>query len=347
MPVSAQPSRANLVHNLGLLAALSFFVVVVLVGPAALVATAENDNQTIERLASGAIEGGGNNYALMAMIYANTTTWMRTLIVLFVGSAYLILLFSQVRSLASAAAAQMISIPATILGLSVFQKDLTSFALVTACYLVTMRARQPLVGVLVLLLLYAGYGFGFRSYYLIIALVFSGLALTFLFGWLTRIYVTLAVVAALAIVPNEIWTAFQQARDVVNVGRVGSNALGANTAFFNLLQPNGLETFVPNYLYAIIRLNFSWLTNLRAQEIALAAISLLFAVLAGRGWVMGTRQRLLVLLFAAHVLTQLIFEPDLGSYLRHMTTAALYLSPGLWVASLRYPQQVLQQVSLT
>lgn len=347
MPASARPPRVNLAHNLGLLAALSFFVVVVFVGPAALVATAENDNQTIERLASGAIEGGGNNYALMAMIYANTATWMRTLLVLLVGSAYLTLLFSPVRSVASASAAVMISIPATILGLSVFQKDLTSFALVTACYLFATRARQPLIGVLVVLLLYAGYGFGFRSYYLIIALVFSCLALTFLFGWLTRIYVALALFAALAIVPNEIWTAFQQARDVVNVGRVGSNALGANTAFFNLLQPNGLETFVPNYLYAIIRLNFSWLTNLRVQEITLAAISLLFVVLAGRGWAMGTRQRLLVLLFAAHVLTQFIFEPDLGSYLRHMTTAALYLSPGLWIARSRNQPQVLQQAGQT
>lgn len=191
---------------------------------------------------------------------------------------------------------------------------------------------------LLLMALYVVYGAFVRDYFLAILVVFLGLA--WFYQLRRRHQVTIVLVALLVclVMPGEIAYMLQSQRDQANafarvVGSVN------RTAFDNALPPTSGIAFLVNYVNATVRLTLPFLFTPSANE-AYFAVVLFVAISIYRRRMQWTNLRddypvtdegsvwrihRMEQLFFAHVLVLFLFEPDIGSYFRHISAAFPYL----------------------
>ncbi len=189
-----------------------------------------------------------------------------------------------------------------------------------SCCLACLSARSKVFKVVFVALLYLLYAYFFRFYYAFIA---AGMVfLTCFFSAQGRTRTALACVALLAclLLPGDVWTQLQLARDTVNTSREGLS--DSKTIFSNLLTPNGIATALPNSLYGAVRFLFAPAFSFRPQELLLSMVlwSVILLMLKNKNY-----GHPLMALLCANFLIQTFFEPDLGSFLRHMTAYAFCL----------------------
>ena len=142
--------------------------------------------------------------------------------------------------------------------------------------------------------------------------------------------VALGLVGGLSFAPPWLFEVLQGPRDAVNLVRMATMTVGTQSAFMNPLPPDSLGNFLVNYGYAFARLNLPVLFQVRMQEVFLLSVVLVTFTLILYGLRHGgPKERACALLVLAHALTLNLFEPDLGSYLRHLTSATIYLAPVL------------------
>ncbi len=200
-----------------------------------------------------------------------------------------------------------------------------------ACLFVLTSVRGTALSSILSAALIIIYALVFRQYFLIVASVFLILVIFKKVNVPTKFIFVLLVPVIALMIPKEAYVLLQEQRDIVNYHRIGFAGSGTRTAFLNIMRPDGLYSFVVNYGYAFARLNFPiFFGAAGAKETFLMINVLVYGVLVWiavrsrdpRIWRPG-------LLFLAHVLTLLLFEPDLGSYLRHIGTSLPLLAPAL------------------
>ena len=220
-------------------------------------------------------------------------------------------------------------VPFTLFNLKLSKEAIVIF-MNLACCLVCLSQRSKVFKVIFVTTLYLLYAYFFRFYYAFIAVGMVFITCFFSASGRSRtILLCLALVVCL-VLPGDIWTQLQLARDTVNSSREG---LGdSKTIFTNLLTPNGIVTAIPNSLYAAIRFLFAPAFSFRPQELLLAAVLWSVIILMVRN---KNYSHPLMGLLMANFLIQTFFEPDLGSFLRHMTAYAfcLYAVPRKYKAS--------------
>ncbi len=199
-------------------------------------------------------------------------------------------------------------------------KETIVLVLNLTCIAVALLCRRHAMQVVLVVALYLIYACFFRVYYALVAL----LILFFGLFWAVKppmrlVLLTLLVLACLAI-PHDVWSNLQLPRDQVNQSREGLS--DSKTLFTNLLTPNGLATVLPNSGYAAMRFYFAPLFSLRVQELLLAGVlwgvTLLLLSKRNPGHVLAC-------IAIANFLIQTFFEPDLGSFLRHLCAYAFCL----------------------
>ncbi len=177
---------------------------------------------------------------------------------------------------------------------------------------------------------YLFYAYFMREYFVVILAAFAGLMILAHVSWGLRLALIAGALGALSQAPSELFELLQAPRDYVNLLRMATSVVGVQSAFNNPLPPDSLGNFLINYCYALARLNVPVLFDLRMQEVFLLSVTattfllIWFGVRHG-----GPKERACALLVLAHALTLNLFEPDLGSYLRHLTSSTIYLSPVL------------------
>ncbi|HEX2859058.1 MAG TPA: hypothetical protein VHP58_02525 [Alphaproteobacteria bacterium] len=232
-------------------------------------------------------------------------------------------------TLSSGAAAGVMLTPLLLMGLLRPQKEVIVVLLSVVLMLAVVRARRALVPLVAVAALYLPYGAFVRPYYLLIFLVL--LALHFVPRW-SKGTIILAIAAGLAslfLLPGDVYLALQGPRDNGNFYRVLGD-VGNRTFFLNPYYPDNLFAFMANYAYAALRLNLPLLFSVAPQEVFLVLSATLYFWLGRCMFKLGNwRAQFLARLFVAHILVLTLFEPDLGSYLRHASSVALYLWPGL------------------
>lgn len=210
-------------------------------------------------------------------------------------------------------------LPFTLFNLKL-SKEAIVIIMNVSCCLVCMSHRSKIFKVAVVTVLYLLYAYYFRFYYAFIA---AGMVfLTCLFSSTGRMRIALiclAIVVCIAL-PGDIWTQLQLARDSVNTSREGLS--DSKTIFSNLLTPDGFITAIPNSLYAAVRFLFAPAFSLRPQELLLSIVLWSAIILMVRN---KNYSHPLMALLMANFLIQTFFEPDLGSFLRHMTAYAFCL----------------------
>ncbi len=317
---------------------LVLMLVLINVGGFPLIDTLNLDASSIERIAA---RGGGQafegSYATAAFFYGVLGEFRG----LFIALMALLFFYISMRHQQTAISVMIVVFlvfPAVVFFLTQFNKDtlLIPF-LAVVCVALYSRSMGSLTQIAIIVVMYVVYALLFRVYYALILLTFLSLMM---FISMPRIqkFATIAFLPFLAmlvffLVPPEYFDELTKSRDLINATR--SSVAGSRTMFFNAVVPDGPVAFIINYLNAFRYLNLPLLHSLSLTELFLqiyvvAALGMA-VIMAGHS---SFAIRACGVMFLSHVALLICFEPDLGSYLRHLASAAPFLATGLALGTL-------------
>lgn len=320
--------RAKIV---ALIAVFAFYLSMLYFGTSVILPSQENDANTITRLSVSVDDVDAfDGYAAMAFIYSITNDISRYFIVISIAFLFILQCLKWCRGMISISIASFLCLSPILLFLCFFVKDTIYLVFMLLSLAILTKLRGTALAVLASAVLLAIYALIFRQYFLIVGAAFIGLVLFKSMNWPQRAIIMLLLPIAALAIPNEVYITLQEPRDIVNQYRIGFTGSGTRTAFINYMRPDGLYSFVVNYGYAFIRLNFPIFFGAGAKELFLMVNVFIYGTLA---WIAcrsaDPRVWRPAMLFVAHFLTLLLFEPDLGSYLRHIGTSLPLLAPAL------------------
>ncbi|MET3631996.1 hypothetical protein [Burkholderia sp. 572] len=228
--------------------------------------------------------------------------------------------------------------PCLFFNLFVASKD-TIVVAMSIAVLAAARLRGTARPMLIAAALYLGYAATIRSYFALILAIALAAWVYRRVSTLPRVAGVLLLVAVLVALPNVVYTLLQQPRDLAVDYLVYSSPFGARTSFYNPFPPDSFVHFVGNYAYSLVRLNMPVLFSFDPKGLAMQALIALFlcaawqrlpARQAGNDAAAPSRDgELLACLMLGHVAVSMLFEPDLGSYLRHLSSVAPF-AVALW-----------------
>jgi hypothetical protein len=238
--------------------------------------------------------------------------------------------FRDLRSPEIVAVVAYLMIAPIFLFLTLFVKDTSVPLLTMLCLAVILSHARFVIRIAVVLSLYAIYGAAFREYYLLIAGIFLIILSWERASTVLRALMVLSIFAALLFLPSHYFTQLEGSRDIFNRTRVWLHIPGGRTAFLNYKPPTDFWSFCVDYIYAFWRLNLAPLFTFGLKELFLISNITIYAFLCWKGLRSRIeRVRSATTLFVAHFLVLMLFEPDLGSYLRHASSVLLYTTPAL------------------
>ncbi|WP_454902164.1 hypothetical protein [Variovorax gossypii] len=178
--------------------------------------------------------------------------------------------------------------------------------------------------------LYAIYGIFVRQYYLLIVGVFFAVYYLWCRPLKYHFLATIVVVGAVMAAPSSLLQTLQSPRDTSNAyaEQIGSDN---RTAFTNIASPASGPGFLANYAYAATVLITPVLYFQTASDAFMQLMIAAMLIILHKARRRSKREperfepRFFGSLFIAHILVQLIFEPDLGSFTRHLTSVMLYI----------------------
>jgi hypothetical protein len=226
-------------------------------------------------------------------------------------------------------------LPAVMSAMVRMQKELIVLVLALLVILVVARTKWgPLLKTTAILALYAAYAYFFgRQYYYVIGVAFLYLMMLASAPQAGRFLFVIAAIVGLILVPVSWLQELQQVRDEMTFYRVGTVSLGYRTAFMNPYPVDSLLHFIGNYFYAASRINLPFFFDFgNWKGYYWVTVVCCYAWVLWRGFRGAPQNEKIVLrLYMAHVLVLNIFEPDAGTYTRHVTSVFLYTLPGLLV----------------
>ncbi len=274
-------------------------------------------------------EEAGGSYYYSALIFQNTPEALLLPAVALIGIAHILILYGRNSHPATLLLCTVLLLPALLFFARPGKETLLSLVTFVVLGLLCLRSNG-VFRVLAVAVCYLIYAYFMREYFIVILAAFAGLMVLAQLSWGPRLALLAAALGALSLAPSELFQILQGPRDAINILRMANSVVGTQSAFTNPLPPDSLGNFLVNYGYAFVRLNLPVLFQLRMQEVFLLSVTLVTFTLIVFGLRLGgPKERACALLVLAHALTLNLFEPDLGSYLRHLTSATIYLAPVL------------------
>ncbi|RKG48574.1 hypothetical protein D7V68_08190 [Acinetobacter cumulans] len=308
------------------LISIFIYVLIVIGGQRLIVATGGNDADTIKNLEIDGFEAG-DSYAVMAFLYNIIPSNLILIITLCIGSAFIYYCYSGVKYKFTAIGIFIMLLVPMVLTIATFQKDLILVLFILPVFFVLQSDIKTIKKIFFISFVYVIYAFLFRFYYYLIILVFLSICVYLYANLKIRILYILGSIITLFFIPNPVYYELQSARDVVNEYRVGLNQIGYRTAYLNPMPPDSLFNFLFNYIYSILRLNFGFIFNYGFKDVAFTIYPLIYFYYIFKGIVnIDDKMKLAGALILAHTLVYFLFEPDTGSYARHLSSTLPYLA---------------------
>ncbi len=274
-------------------------------------------------------EEAGGSYYYSALIFQNTPQALLLPAVALIGTVHILIIYGRNTHPATLLLCTVLLLPALLFFARPGKETLLSPVTFVVLGLLCLQLNGFL-RVLAVAVCYLFYAYYMREYFIVILAAFAGLMILASASWGLRLALIAAALGVLSLAPSELFQILQGPRDAINMLRMATTVVGTQSAFTNPLPPDSLGNFLINYGYAFVRLNIPVLFDLRMQEIFLLSVSVTTFLLIWFGIRHGgPKERACALLVLAHALTLNLFEPDLGSYLRHLTSATIYLAPVL------------------
>ncbi|KAB0648475.1 hypothetical protein [Burkholderia territorii] len=296
------------------------------------------DADKIQTQIGGGSTYEGSSFDAVGKLYQMLGNAGTALFVVALGIATIWIAVRQARRAGALAACLALIAPCLFFNLFVASKDTVVVAM-SIVVLAVARRRGTGWAMPIAAALYLGYAATIRSYFaLILAIALAAWAFRRASA-LPRLAGALLAVAVLVSLPDAAYMLLQQPRDLAVDYLVYSSPFGARTSFYNPFMPDSFAHFVGNYAYSLVRLNLPVLFSLDPKGVAMQALIALFLGAAWRripalpardGHASPARDgELLASLILGHVAVSMLFEPDLGSYLRHLSSVAP-LAVALW-----------------
>jgi len=218
--------------------------------------------------------------------------------------------------------------PNLILNLLIPGKELLVVLISVLVVFCVKYIKNKYLPLLVIIILYLFYGYYIRLYYILILMVFF-----FIFFLLNlkktryKVLLTSFLFFNIALfLPEEIYPMIFAQRDLSNDFAISIGSIN-RTAFNNLYLPTNFIEAIINYIYISSIIFFPNIYFYSIKEIFLTIINyyIIKYLLMIRTIKTTYKTNILYSLFYSHLFVLIIFEPDLGSYLRHITSCSLYL----------------------
>ncbi|CAB3756019.1 hypothetical protein GQ57_02415 [Burkholderia sp. MSh2] len=282
------------------------------------------DADKIQSQIGGSGDYDGTSFDAVAKFYAMLGASGTHVLTAAIGALCIWMTIAHARRVGSLVASLVLLAPCVFFNLFVASKD-TLVVLMAIVLARVAQRRSVFVTVTAAVVLYGGYAAVVRGYFaLILAIALA--ALLFRRGsWGRRTWLMLAALLALFLLPNDIYYLLQHPRDMAADYLAHGSPFGARTSFHNLVAPDSFGAFCMNYLYALSRLNLPVLFSPGPKEIAMQVFVWIALAAVWRRARHDTKpaRDVLAALVVGHIAVSMLFEPDLGSYTRHLSSAAL------------------------
>ncbi|WP_175917330.1 hypothetical protein [Burkholderia pyrrocinia] len=282
------------------------------------------DAEKIQSQISGSSSYDGTSFDAVAKLYAMLGIGGTHAFTAAVGALFICLMIAQGRRIGSLAASLVLLVPCVFFNLFVASKD--TLVVLIAIVLARVAQRRPaLVAIAAAVVLYGAYAAIVRSYFALILVIALAVLLFRRGTWRRRTLLTLAAPLVLVLLPNDAYYLLLHPRDMAADYLAYGSPYGARTSFHNPVAPTSFLAFCIDYLYATLRLNLPVLFSPGPKEIAMQGF-VWIALAAVWRRTRGESQLacdVLASLVIGHVAVSMLFEPDLGSYTRHLSSVSL------------------------
>lgn len=290
------------------------------------------DADKIQAQMSGSSTYDGSSFDAVGRFYALFGPILLNVLVATTGVLFIRRMLLGANSPGGIAVAVLLAAPCIFFNLFVASKD-TLVVMMSMLIVSAARSRRPWPGVVVALLLYTLYALLVRRYFMLIAVAGCGAWAfrTASLRWKTVL--AAGCLAGLFLLPDAAYEALLHPRDMAVDYLVYQSPFGARTSFYNPMPPDSFVAFCVDYLYAAVRLNFPFAFLPGVKEFALQLFVFVAVwpalrkspVPASNASRRAYRQReTFACLLLGHVGVSILFEPDLGSYIRHLSSVALF-----------------------
>lgn len=277
------------------------------------------------------------SYASTLYVFSFVPTWLQMPVIACFGISAIALIGGVAVRNSGLFVAFIWLVPLLTMGLMRPQKEILVYAVSLLCMMVVSHVRRPSSAFLLIFGLYCWYAFGVRMYFVMILGVFAFVWLLISIAPTLRAAALLFAASFLMLIPTEYLSKVQSVRDAMNDDRNFGIGVADRTAFYNPFDERSIIGFIGNYAYAFAQLNLPIVFEITAADIFLFVSMLVNGMLIYVGLRIGTwRTKMLTALFLSHLLVLWLFEPDRGSYLRHVSSVYLYMVPALlaWQANI-------------
>ncbi|MEM5314228.1 hypothetical protein [Paraburkholderia sp. JHI869] len=295
------------------------------------------DSDKIQSQIGGSSTYQDTSFDAVSKFYSSLGDIGTTVFVVGVGALFIGMMIGYSKRLGSLLVNTVLLAPCVFFNLFVASKD--TLVVLISVLLVMIARRYSLWYVMAAsVALYVGYAATVRIYFVLILAIGAGAWVFRKVGLRGKLLLLVAVFTVLFALPDIAYYALLHPRDMAVDYLVTGSPYGARTGFYNPLPPQSFWAFCADYLYAVAKLHVPFLFSPGPKELVMTALMgiVLGAIfykpaqadprIASVNW--------LACLLIGHMAVSMLFEPDLGSYTRHLTSAALYAA---WRLSLLVP----------
>jgi hypothetical protein len=287
------------------------------------------DSDKIQSQIGGSSTYQDTSFDAVAKFYSSLGNIGTSLFVAGVGALFIWLMFGYSKRLGGLLLNTVLITPCVFFNLFVASKD--TLVVLMSIVLVLIGRRGSVRNVIVAAVaLYAGYALTVRIYFALILAIAVGAWIFRRSSLRLKTVLILTVVTGLYMLPDAAYYMLLHPRDMAVDYLVSGSPHGARTGFYNLLEPNSFAAFCVDYVYAILKLNVPVLFHPGPKEcLMLVFVWIAVGAVFGRkpGRLQGTGAGavdVLASLVIGHMAVSMLFEPDLGSYTRHLSSVALF-----------------------
>jgi hypothetical protein len=259
-----------------------------------------------------------------------------------IGFLWLLVISKYVVTLKDLLVVSLFTLPSMLLNVIWPAKETIVMALCLLVFYSTYFSRKAFVFSVVVL--YVSYALQVRSYYfLILGVFFAGYVMqyfsdkgfpmrnslnrtSFKLASFKPAWYFLAFFVCLAfLLPDAFYQMSQGQRDISNSYAKLEGSFNV-TAFDNLVDVARGFFFSINFGWALLQLSLPLIFAQGLNQLLLLLFSVGVLMICGK-MIKRKQGDLLLTLFCSHMFVLLLFEPDQGSYFRHILSAAIYLLP--------------------
>ncbi|WP_175130743.1 hypothetical protein [Paraburkholderia rhynchosiae] len=287
------------------------------------------DSDKIQSQIGGSSTYQDTSFDAVAKVYSSLGDLGTSLFLMTVGSLFIWLMIGYSKRVGGLLLNVVLIAPCVFFNLFVASKD-TLVVLISIVLILVARKSSVMHVMFAALVLYISYALTVRIYFALILAIAAGVWIFRSVSLPAKMVVVLAVLFLLYALPDGAYTLLLHPRDMAVDYLVAGSPYGARTSFYNPLEPNSFFAFGVDYAYAMLKLNVPVLFYPGPKElvmmifvsIAAGAAFLRRPVHAGGKEAVATD--VIAALVVGHMAVSMLFEPDLGSYTRHLSSVALF-----------------------